>query len=76
MLARPTQMEGVERINVVIVNPNQQAEFMPRYNIYTINVNRERNCYSGKGFGITNELLTSCDTYHFEMHHIPLETDW
>ena len=44
-------MEGVERTNVVIVCPTQQAEFVP-HNSYAIDINRRnRNCYSYGGFG-------------------------
>jgi len=44
-------MKEVERINVVIVNPNQQAGFMPRYDSYAIDMDKERNCYNCGDFG-------------------------
>jgi len=42
-------MERVERTNTIMVN--QQSEFVLRYDLYAIDVNRERNCYSCEGFG-------------------------
>jgi len=50
MLTVPALMEGVERTNVVIVNPNQWTEFMPRQDSYAIDVNCSRNYYSCGGF--------------------------
>ena len=44
-------MERVERTNTIMVNLNQQLEFVLRYDLYAIDVNRERNCYSCEGFG-------------------------
>lgn len=50
MLAGSTPMEGVERINVVIVYLNQQARFAP-HNLYAMEVDhRNRNCYNYRGF--------------------------
>ena len=49
--AGPALIKRVERINMTIVNLNQQAGFIPRYNLYIMEVNQERNCYSYKGFG-------------------------
>jgi len=43
-------MEEVERTNIVVVNLSQQAGFVLRCDTYTINVDRERNCYSCEGF--------------------------
>jgi len=43
-------MRGVERTNTTIVNLNQQIGFMPRYNLYTMGVDMERNCYSCRSF--------------------------
>ena len=44
-------MEGVERINVVMVCLNQQARFAP-HNLYAMKVDhRNRNCYNYRGFG-------------------------
>jgi len=51
VLTEPTLMEGVERTNTVIVNLNQQIGFAPRQDLYTIDVNRGRNCYSCGEFG-------------------------
>ena len=34
-----------------MVNLNQQIGFIPRCDSYTMDVNRERNCYSCRGFG-------------------------
>jgi len=50
MLARPTPMKGVERINTVIVYPNQQAGFTS-CNPHVMDVDRGRNYYSCKEFG-------------------------
>ena len=50
VLAGPTLMEEVKRINMVIVCPNQRAEFA-QYNIYTIDVDwGNRNCYNYREF--------------------------
>ena len=38
MLAWPTLIEGVKRINVVIVNLNQWAGIVPRHDPYAIDV--------------------------------------
>ena len=43
-------MEEVEKINIVMVHPTQQAGFVP-CNPYAIDVDRERNCYNCGGFG-------------------------
>ena len=50
MLVRPISMEEVEKINIVMVHPTQQAGFVP-CNPYAIDVDRERNCYNCGGFG-------------------------
>jgi len=50
VLAELAPIEGVERINVVIVCPNQRAEFV-QHNPYAMDVDRGRNCYSCGGFG-------------------------
>ena len=44
---RPAPMEGVERINAIMANPQQRAGFPPR-NPYTMDVDRRenRNCYT------------------------------
>jgi len=45
-------MKGVKRINTVMANPQQRAEF-PQRNLYTIDMDRRenRNCYTCGGFG-------------------------
>jgi len=42
-------MEEVERINMVMVCLTQRAE-LAQHNLYAINVDRRRNCYSYGGF--------------------------
>ena len=52
MLIGPAPMEGVERINIVIVCSNQRAGFVPQCNPYAIDVDRNnRNCYNCGRFG-------------------------
>jgi len=46
----PAPMERVERIEVVMVCPQQRAGFAQR-NPYAMDVDRERNCYACGGFG-------------------------
>jgi len=43
-------IEGVERIEAVMVHPQQRAEFAQR-NSYAMDVDRGRNCYACEGFG-------------------------
>ena len=44
-------MEGIERMNIIMVHPNQRAKFT-QYNPYTIDMDRgNRNCYNYRGFG-------------------------
>ena len=44
-------MEGVERINAVMVHSNQRAEFA-LHNLYTIDIDQEnKNYYSYRRFG-------------------------
>jgi len=44
-------MEGVERANIVMVCPNQRAEFV-QCNLYAIDMDRNNgNCYNCGGFG-------------------------
>ena len=43
-------MERVERIEVVMVYPQQRVGFVQR-NLYAMDVDRERNCYACGGFG-------------------------
>ena len=50
MLIGPTLIEGVERTNKIMVHPNQWAVFVP-HNLYMMNMDRGRNCYSCGGFG-------------------------
>jgi len=47
----PAMMEGVERINVVIVRGQRQRMGAPRRDPYAMEVDRERNCYVCGGFG-------------------------
>jgi len=47
-------MEGVERMNIVVVRgqgPGQGIEVPPRRDPYAMEVNRGRNCYVCGGFG-------------------------
>ena len=46
----PTPMEGVERTNVVMLYP-QQREDVTQRNLYAMEIDRERNCYTCRGFG-------------------------
>ena len=51
MLAGSALIEGVERMNVVIVCSNQRAVFT-QHNLYAIDVDRgNRNCYSCREYG-------------------------
>ena len=43
-------MEGIERMNMVILCP-QQREGVAQRNLYAIEVDRRRNCYTCRGFG-------------------------
>ena len=48
----PTLIERVERTNIVVVNLQQQwAWFVPRHNLYTIDVDCERNYCNYERFG-------------------------
>jgi len=50
-------IEGVERTNVVMVCPNQRAEFA-QHSSYAMDINREnRNCYNCGEFG---HLVRNC----------------
>ena len=51
MLVGLTSMEGVERMNIVMVYLQQWAGFMLRHNSYTMDINQERNYYSCRDFG-------------------------
>ena len=50
MLAGPAPTEEVERINIVIVHSNQRVGFV-QHNLYAMEVDKGRNCYSCRGFG-------------------------
>ena len=51
MLVGLILMEEVERTNMVMINLQQQwTGFAPKQNPYTINVDKERNCYNCRGF--------------------------
>ena len=56
----PALIEGVERMSVVMVHPNQRAGFA-QYNSYTIDVDRRENwnCYNYRGF---RHLARNCRT--------------
>jgi len=49
MLAVPAPIEEVERTNTVMMYPNQRVGFV-QHNLYAIDVDKERNCYSCGGF--------------------------
>jgi len=57
ILEEPTLIKGVERMNMVIVNPNQWARFVPRDNPYVIEVDYSKNCYSCGSF---EHLVRNC----------------
>ena len=44
-------MEGVERMNVVVVRGQRQGMGAPRRDSYIMEVDRGRNCYACGGFG-------------------------
>jgi len=46
----PALIERVERMDIVIVCPQQRIGFAQR-NLYAINVDRGRNCYACREFG-------------------------
>jgi len=46
----PAPIEGVERMNVVVVR-EQGMGVPPRWDSYVIEVDRGRNCYACRGFG-------------------------
>ena len=56
VLVGPTPIEGVERTNIVIVCLTQQTGFA-LHNLYIMDIDRERNCYSCRGFG---HLIWNC----------------
>ena len=41
----PTPIKGVERMNVVIIHP-QQREGVAQRNLYAMEVDRGKNCYA------------------------------
>ena len=47
----PTPIEGVERINVVVVREQGQGIGAPRRDPYAIDIDRGRNCYVCGEFG-------------------------
>ena len=51
MLVEHPLMERVERINVAVVYLDQQAGFVPRQDLYAMNIDYGRNCYSYGRFG-------------------------
>jgi len=49
---RSAPIEGVERTNVVMVRgPGQRIEAPTRRDLYVMEVDRGRNCYTCRGFG-------------------------
>jgi len=61
MLARPTLIKEMKRTNAVVVKNSLQEqrgrEGEIRRNIYIMNIDRERNCYSCGEFG---HLMKNC----------------
>jgi len=61
MLARPTLIKEMKRTNAVVVKNSLQGqrgrEGEIRRNIYIMNIDRERNCYSCGEFG---HLMKNC----------------
>jgi len=57
VLAKLTLIKRVKKTNVVVINSNQQTEFMPRHNSYAIEVDYSKNCYSCGGFGPWQEIV-------------------
>ena len=49
--AEPVPIERVERTNATIVNLQQQAEFLSRHDLYTMEMDKGKNCYNCMGFG-------------------------
>ena len=50
----PAPMEGIERMNAVVVREQEQGqgtEASPRRNSYAMEIDRGRNCYTCGGFG-------------------------
>ena len=48
----PAPMEGIERINAVVVRgPGQSMGAPPRRDPFAMEVDRGRNCYACRGFG-------------------------
>jgi len=44
-------------MNAVVINPNQQIEFVLRYDLYAMEVDYGRNCYSCGRF---RHLVKNC----------------
>ena len=48
---RPAPIEGVKRMNVVVLRGSEQDVRVPsRWDLYVIEVDRGRNCYACRGF--------------------------
>ena len=48
----PAPMEGIERMNMVVVRGQGQGMgISPRWDSFTMEVDRGRNCYACRGFG-------------------------
>ena len=50
VMTKPTPIEKVERMNVVVVRGQKQGMEAPRRDPYTMEVDREKNCYACRGF--------------------------
>jgi len=63
----PAPIEGVERMNVAMVRPQQQEAGFPQRNPYAMDVDRRenRNCYACGGF---RHLARNCRNRGMEMN--------
>ena len=50
-ITEPAPMEGVERINMVVVRGSEQEIETSRWNPYAMKIDWGRNCYAYGGFG-------------------------
>ena len=51
ILTKPASINGVERMNMIIIYLNQQTEFVPPQDLYVIEVDYgNRNCYNCRDF--------------------------
>ena len=49
MLAELVPIERVERTNIDVVHPNQWIEFVPKQDLYVIDMDKGKNCYNYRG---------------------------